>query len=161
MDNCDAQIRPDGDAEREPARLLVSTSGTVPRPWPRCGVEDSAQRRSAGRLRIGGGQMVFDRLIEIPGERLERDIDPGGQVTGAGPAPPRGRACTADAGRVRARAADAPRQRRVSAAEVEHAPRGERLGQDVDPASSADDPSAARGGAIREGEQADVRWLDR
>jgi hypothetical protein len=53
MDNSAAQIRPDGDAERELACLLVSTSGTVPRPWPRCGVEDSAQNRSAGRLRIG------------------------------------------------------------------------------------------------------------
>lgn len=122
MDNSDAQIRPDGDAERELARLLVSTSGTVPRPWPRCGGEDSAQHRSAGRLRIGD----FDQPVE---DNLPL--------------------------------ADAPRQRRVSAAEVEHAPRGERLGLYVDPASSADDPSAARGGAIREGEQADVRWLDR
>lgn len=59
------------------------------------------------------------------------------------------------------RSAGAADQRQVSAAEVEHAPRCERLGLDVDPASSADDPSATRDSAVREGEQADVRWLDR
>src|SRR5690349_334895 len=49
----------------------------------------------------------------------------------------------------------------VSAAEVEQAPRGEWLGLDVDPASSADDPPAAGSRAMGQGERADLRWLDR